>query len=128
MVDKLDQLFGFQEKALQLRSQRHQILASNIANADTPNYKARDVKFSKVLEDVANNSLSATSALHMSTVESAQRNGIMYRIPLNNSFDGNTVEMNIEQAQFGQAAGDYQATLNILGKRINTFKRAFKGE
>ena len=52
----------------------------------------------------------------------------MYRIPLNNSFDGNTVEMNIEQAQFGQAAGDYQATLNILESRISSFKRAFKGE
>ena len=50
MVDKLDQLFGFQEKALQLRSQRHQILASNIANADTPNYKARDFDFQSALQ------------------------------------------------------------------------------
>ena len=104
------------------------LLAANIANADTPNYKARDVKFSKVLEDVAYDNLSATSALHMTNVQNAPRNGIMYRIPLNNSFDGNTVEMNIEQAQFGQAAGDYQATLNILENRISTFKRAFKGE
>ena len=82
----------------------------------------------KVLEDVAHNSLNATSALHMTSVQNTPRNGIMYRIPLNNSFDGNTVEMNIEQAQFGQAAGDYQATLNILENRISTFKRAFKGE
>ena len=127
-MNLLDGALGVHEQALRVKAQRLEVLSQNIANADTPNYKARDVKFSKVLEDVSYNQLSATSALHMSTVESAQRNGIMYRIPLNNSFDGNTVEMNIEQAQFGQAAGDYQATLNILEQRINTFKRAFKGE
>ena len=127
-MNSIDNYIGFSGLALQVRSDRMQVLSENIANADTPNYKARDVKFSKVLEDVANNSLTATSALHMTSVQNTPRNGIMYRIPLNNSFDGNTVEMNIEQAQFGQAAGDYQATLNILEQRINTFKRAFKGE
>ena len=127
-MNSIDNYIGFSGLALQVRSDRMQVLSENIANADTPNYKARDVKFSKVLEDVAYNSLSATSALHMSSVQNTPRNGIMYRIPLNNSFDGNTVEMNIEQAQFGQAAGDYQATLNILENRISTFKRAFKGE
>ena len=127
-MNSIDNYIGFSGLALQVRSDRMQVLSENIANADTPNYKARDVKFSKVLEDVANNSLTATSALHMTSVQNTPRNGIMYRIPLNNSFDGNTVEMNIEQAQFGQAAGDYQATLNILENRISTFKRAFKGE
>jgi flagellar basal-body rod protein FlgB len=127
-MNSIDNYIGFSGLALQVRSDRMQVLSENIANADTPNYKARDVKFSKVLEDVANNSLTATSALHMTSVQNTPRNGIMYRIPLNNSFDGNTVEMNIEQAQFGQAAGDYQATLNILESRISSFKRAFKGE
>jgi flagellar basal-body rod protein FlgB len=127
-MNSIDNYIGFSGLALQVRSDRMQVLSENIANADTPNYKARDVKFSKVLEDVANNSLTATSALHMTSVHNTPRNGIMYRIPLNNSFDGNTVEMNIEQAQFGQAAGDYQATLNILESRISSFKRAFKGE
>ncbi len=124
----IDNYIGLSANALNVRSQRMEVLSENIANADTPNYKARDVKFSKVLEDVAYNNLQTTSNLHMAEDQNAPRNGIMYRIPLNNSFDGNTVEMNIEQAQFGQASGDYQATLNILESRINTFKRAFKGE
>jgi len=127
-MNTIDHFIGFSAQALKVRSDRMQVLSENIANADTPNYKARDVKFSKVLQDVAYDNLTATSNLHMTHVQNAPRNGIMYRIPLNNSFDGNTVEMNIEQAQFGQAAGDYQATLNILEQRINTFKRAFKGE
>jgi flagellar basal-body rod protein FlgB len=124
----IDNYIGLSANALNVRSQRMQVLSENIANADTPNYKARDIKFSKVLQDATYNNLQTTSNLHMSEAQNAPRNGIMYRIPLNNSFDGNTVEMNIEQAQFGQASGDYQATLNILESRINAFKRAFKGE
>ena len=127
-MNSIDNYIGFSGLALQVRSDRMQVLSENIANADTPNYKARDIKFSKVMEDVGYSSLKTTAALHMPIAEGSQINGMVYRIPLNNSFDGNTVEMNIEQAQFGQAAGDYQATLNILEQRINTFKRAFKGE
>ncbi|MFZ9552792.1 MAG: flagellar basal body rod protein FlgB, partial [Hylemonella sp.] len=85
-------------------------------------------KFSKVLEDVGYNQLNTTANMHMPIAEGSEHNGMMYRIPLNNSFDGNTVELNIEQAQFGQAAGDYQATLNILENRINSFKRALRGD
>ena len=124
----LDRVFGVHEPALQVRARRLEVLAQNIANADTPNYKARDIKFSKVMEDVGYSSLKTTAALHMPIAEGSQINGMVYRIPLNNSFDGNTVELNIEQAQFGQAAGDYQATLNILESRLNSFKRALKGD
>ncbi|MFZ9297818.1 MAG: flagellar basal body rod protein FlgB [Hylemonella sp.] len=124
----IDDVIGISAQALAVRSQRMEVLSQNIANADTPNYKARDIKFSKVMEDVGYSSLKTTAALHMPIAEGSQINGMVYRIPLNNSFDGNTVELNIEQAQFGQAAGDYQATLNILESRLNSFKRALKGD
>lgn len=124
----IDDVIGISAQALAVRSQRMEVLSQNIANADTPNYKARDIKFSKVLEDVGYNQLNTTANMHMPIAEGSEHNGMMYRIPLNNSFDGNTVELNIEQAQFGQAAGDYQATLNILENRINSFKRALRGD
>ena len=127
-MNTIDNFINASAQALTVRSQRMELLSQNIANADTPNYKARDIKFSKVLEDVSHNGLNTTSAGHMSVVQDSPVNGVMYRIPLNNSFDGNTVEMNIEQAQFGQAASDYQATLNILENRVNSFKRALRGD
>jgi len=106
-MNTIDNFIHASAQALTVRSQRMELLSQNIANADTPNYKARDIKFSKVLEDVAYSSLSATSSGHMTVAQESPVNGVMYRLPLNNSFDGNTVEMNIEQAQFGQAATDY---------------------
>ena len=127
-MKSIDDVVGISAQALVSRSRRMEVLSQNIANADTPQYKARDIKFSKVLEDVAYSSLTVTSSGHMSVAQHSPVNGVMYRLPLNNSFDGNTVEMNIEQAQFGQAATDYQATLNILENRVSSFKRALKGE
>jgi len=127
-MNTIDSYIGLNAQALTVRSQRMEVLSKNIANADTPNFKARDISFSKVMKDMEQNSLNTTSPKHMGAASNDAVNGLMYRVPLNNSFDGNTVEMNIEQAQYGQAAGDYQATLNILEQRVNLFKRAFKGE
>ena len=130
-MNLLDQTFGIHAKALQVRSQRMEVLAQNIANADTPNFKARDIDFRAVLNGVQGDDLNiqATRAGHYNAGEAtSDGSGLLYRVPFNTAFDGNTVEMNIEQAQFGQAAGDYQATLNILENRISTFKRAFKGD
>ena len=127
-MNTIDHFIGFSAQALKVRSDRMQVLSENIANADTPNYKARDVKFSKVLQDVAYDNLSATSNLHMTHVQNAPRNGIMYRIPLNNSFDGNTVEIGVEQAQYGKAAGDYRASLAFIESRTSAIRRALKGE
>ena len=127
-MNTIDSYIGLNAQALTVRSQRMEVLSKNIANADTPNFKARDISFSKVMKDMEQNSLNTTSQMHMKFASNEAGNALMYRVPLNNSFDGNTVEMNIEQAQYGQAAGDYQATLNILEQRVNLFKRAFKGE
>lgn len=113
-----DPLFGIHGKALELRSQRLSLLASNIANAATPNYKARDIDFQKALSD-ANGGLSAGQA--------ADRN-LGYRIPLETSLDGNTVELSTEQNQFAENALHYKATLSFLEGRVGTIMQALKGE
>ena len=109
-----EKLFGLHATALQLRSQRMMMLASNIANAATPNYKARDLDFSKAL-DLASQGASTDGA-------------IAYRVPVQPSLDGNTVELSTEQTRFGENAVQYQTTLAFLNGRINTLSRALKGE
>jgi flagellar basal-body rod protein FlgB len=64
----------------------------------------------------------------MPLTDSGSPDGVMYRIPFDTSFDGNTVEMNVEQAKFGQAAADYQATLNILENRVGGIRKALRGD
>lgn len=113
-----DPLFGIHGKALELRSQRLSMLASNIANAATPNYKARDIDFQKALAD-ANGG--------MSTAQATDTN-IGYRVPLETSLDGNTVELSTEQNQFAENALHYKTTLSFLEGRIGTVMQALKGE
>ncbi|ATE64449.1 flagellar basal body rod protein FlgB [Rhizorhabdus dicambivorans] len=115
-----DPLFGIHGKALELRSQRLAMLASNIANAATPNYKARDIDFRKALSD-------ATSNSGMTAGQAADAN-IGYRVPLETSLDGNTVELSTEQNQFAENALQYKSTLSFLEGRINTIKQALRGE
>ncbi len=109
-----DGLFGIHSTALALRSQRMSLLASNIANAATPNYKARDIDFQAALQNVQNGQ----------SIESALR----YRVPLQPSLDGNTVEMSVEQTQFAENAIAYRASLSFLQSRVGTVMRALKGE
>ena len=127
-MKSIDDLVGISAKALFSRSRRMEVLSQNIANADTPNYKARDIKFKSVLQELADNSLKTTASSHIAVADGNPNPGMMFRIPFNNSFDGNTVELNIEQAQYGQAAGEYQATLTILENRVSTLKRALRGD
>jgi len=126
----IDQPFGIHEQALRLRSQRMELLAANVANADTPNFKARDIDFKAVLGNVqAEDALRTTNRKHFPVTQSAaDRNGLMYRIPFNASADGNTVEMSVEQAQYGKAAADYRASLSFIESRTNSIKRALRGE
>ena len=113
-----EKLFGLHATALQLRSQRMMMLASNIANAATPNYKARDLDFAKAL-DLAQQGGSTANA-----VEGA----VAYRVPVQASLDGNTVEMATEQTAFAENAVAYTATLNFLRGRVETVTRAIRGE
>lgn len=109
-----DSLFGIHATALQLRSQRMAMLASNIANAATPNYKARDMDFAAALQKASDGE----------SVESA----ISYRVPIQPSLDGNTVEMSTEQTAFAENALSYRSSLSFLQGRVGTMMRALKGE
>ena len=105
-----------------------EVLARNIANADTPNFKAEDLDFKAMLKELKTEYVTATHEKHFSGIQEAPDNGMRYRTPFNSSFDGNTVEMNVEQAQYGKAASEYQATLQFLENRISGLRKAMRGE
>ena len=120
--------FGIHERALGVRSQRLEVLSRNIANADTPNYKAEELDFKAMLKETQREYIAATHEKHFAALEEQPDSGMRYRVPFNSSFDGNTVEISVEQAQFGQAAAEYQTTLNFLENRISGIRKALKGE
>ena len=127
-VEMLDKLFGIHGDALQLKARRMEVLSTNIANADTPGFKAKDVDFRKVLGwQLGVGGLNATHARHWRGPAHAD-NGEVFSIPYNPAVDGNTVEIGLEQAKFGKAAVEYQATLDFLQGRVTAYKRALKGE
>ena len=127
-MNLLSNAFGIHEKALGLRSQRLELIAKNIANADTPNFKAKDLDFASVLKQTQDATLNTTNNQHMRLPMEENPSGEKYRVPFNAAFDGTTVEMNVEQAKFGQVAADYQATLNILENRVSGLRRALRGD
>ena len=121
-------LSGFEE-VLRVRNERMEVIGKNIANADTPHFKAQDVDFKTVLNHANSaQAMVTTDARHYDLGDAATTNGLKYRVPFNPSFDGNTVELQVEQAQFGKAAADYQATLTFLENRVGGLRRALKGE
>jgi flagellar basal-body rod protein FlgB len=127
-MNMIDNALGVHAQALGLRSKRMEVLARNIANADTPHYKAKDIDFSTVLKQTRENALQTTHNVHMALPMEESPGGEKFRVPFNASFDGNTVELNVEQAKFGQIAADYQTTLNILENRVSGIRRALRGD
>lgn len=129
-MDRLDQFFGVHGQALQLRSERMGLLASNIANAATPNYKARDLDFAAALSGEQGLGLARTSAGHLVATRSGPSDGpaVRYRQPLQPSLDGNTVELATEQLQFAETALRYRSTIGILNSRIQGLTSALKGD
>lgn len=111
-------LFGIHGTALEIRSQRMGILVSNIANAATPGYKAKDIDFAAAL------AARTAGDSGERAVESATR----YRVPLLASLDGNTVDMATEQGAFAENAVAYSATLGFITGRVDTITRALRGE
>ena len=109
-----ESLFGIHATTLGLRSQRLALLASNIANAATPKYKARDLDF--------------TVALKSAETGRDPASAIRYRVPVQSSLDGNTVELSTEQTAFAENALAYRASLSFLQARVATITRALKGE
>ncbi len=129
MLDKLDAALRFQQEALNLRAQRQEVLAANIANADTPGYQARDMDFAselnKVMErgrvETSGVQLALTSTRHIpaQTISSPSVD-LMYRIPDQPSLDGNTVDMDRERTQFADNSLQYQTGLTVLSGQIKS--------
>ena len=123
------QLFGIHEQALTLRAQRNEVLANNIANADTPRFKARDLDFRQVLSTQgAKTQLLRTDPRHLSPHAAIPGGELKYRVPMQPSLDGNTVEADVEQAAFAENAIQYQASLMFLGGRIGSLRSAITGD
>lgn len=111
-------LFGIHGMALELRSQRMGLLTSNIANAATPNYRARDIDFTAALKA----SIAGTGT------DAAATRATLYRVPVMPSLDGNTVDLSTEQVAFSENAMGYSTSLSFISGRVNTITRALKGE
>jgi flagellar basal-body rod protein FlgB len=137
MINRLDQDLKFHQTALNLRAWRQELLASNIANADTPNYKARDVDFKSALEGALGKQglgragaleLSRTATGHLSAA-GGNRFGAatMYRKEMQSSVDGNTVSMDVERAAFAENAIQMEAMLTFINGRFKTMTSAIQG-
>ncbi|MDQ6620878.1 MAG: flagellar basal body rod protein FlgB [Pseudomonadota bacterium] len=111
-------MLRFQSEALKLRSQRQEILAANIANADTPNYKAADIDFGQALAAATSTHEGARAAALPTT---------LYRMPTQAALDGNTVEMDVERAQFADNTVRYEAALRVLNAQIKAMLVALQG-
>jgi len=127
-----DNIFGIHEQALILHGQRIGVLANNLANADTPNYKARDIDFASILGaagEQAPLAMSITHAGQIAPLEGELASGeLKYRNPYQASLDGNTVEMAVEQAAFAENNVRYQASLQFINGRIAGLQLAIAGQ
>ena len=115
--------------SLNLRGKRNKILASNIANAATPHFKARDIDFDVEMrkkEKIGN--ISVNHEQHFALLTKVRPNDVMFREPLNPSLDGNTVELAVEQMEFSENVVRYQTTLQFLTNKISGLMSAIKGE
>lgn len=139
MPISFDSALGIHQQALALRSGRAEILASNIANADTPGYKARDIDFKSQLQNIQAQSAQSQSGLSLTQsnskhipIDSAtsmnSRTEILYRVPHQPSLDGNTVNEQVEKSAFAENAMRYQASLTFLDGKFKGLMAAIKGE
>jgi flagellar basal-body rod protein FlgB len=128
-MNKIGSYLNFHAQALELRSRRNEILASNIANAATPNFKARDLDFnSEINRHAGIGPLKTTNEQHFPTAVAATGNKMLFREPINPSLDGNTVELSVEQMEFSENVTRYQTTLTFLNNRITGLMSAIRGE
>lgn len=125
----IDQFLNGGATALSLRQKRLEILGSNIANAATPNFKARDIDFASAYKNATSGGeLMTTASNHMAFAGQGLEPTSLYRVPISPSLDGNTVELHVEQVQFAENATRYEATLQFLNGRIKTLRSALRGE
>ena len=119
----------FHSEALALRSQRNEVLASNIANAATPNFKAKDLKFDEMLNvKLGLSELQTSDSRHFAVSVGPNDEGIGFRQNITPSQDGNTVELHVEQMQFSENVMRYQTSLEFQNRKIAGLRSAIKGE
>ena len=132
MAINFSNALGMHEQALMLRSQRTSLLANNIANANTPGFKARDMDFASVLAQSADQqnsvSVTRTNHRHMQGMPAAASAELMYRVPSQPSLDGNTVDEQTENAAFARNALEHQASFQFLNSKFTGLSKALKGE
>lgn len=134
MSSRLDEAMRFHQTALNTRAYRQQVIASNIANADTPNYKARDVDFRETLKGALTGksstlALSTTSTRHLPAADaSALASSLKFRNEEQGAVDGNTVNMDVERSAFAENAVQYQASVTFINGLISGMQRAIQGQ
>lgn len=133
-MPSLDSALGIHEFALKLQAKRTEVLAANLANADTPEYKARDLDFQSILREAQGGEgpdlMRTTDARHMGESSGTGEFGmeLLYRNPFQASLDGNTVDGQIEKTQFMENAVRYQSTIAFIDGRLKTLQKALRGE
>ena len=132
MAISIDKAFGIHENAMHLQTRRAQLLSQNLANSDTPGYKAKDIDFKTALKSVANGNLNtplnATQASHIQPKGFFMGVESMYRQPTQASLDGNTVEPHVEMGEFTENSMRYLMTLRIMSGKISSMLSAIRGE
>ena len=129
MAINFDQALGLHPQALAMREKRIELLAANLANADTPGYKARDLDFKAILKQSTPSAqtMERTQAGHLAAQQSLESH-MMYRNPNQVALDGNTVEANVEQAKYAENAVQYQASLQFLSNKFSGLMMALRGQ
>lgn len=127
-----NQALGIHEQALYFRSQRAEVLSNNLANADTPNFKARDMDFNALLEQATatrrTDAPAQTNSRHLSLSSAGGDGDLLYRTPSQPSLDGNTVEEHAEMARFAKNGQDFEASLYFLNGKFRGLQTAIRGE
>jgi flagellar basal-body rod protein FlgB len=124
MTNKIDELLHFHHQALNLRAHRQEVIASNIANADTPGYKARDIDFKSALAAAVDRPAAPGSGKEAAAMPKPD---LLFRRVLQPSVDGNTVDMDVERAQFAENAVHYEADITALTHEIRMMLAAIQG-
>ena len=129
MAINFDQALGIHPQALAMRERRGEVLAANLANADTPGYKARDLDFKSILKQSLplTQTLERTQAGHIAPQQLLEARAL-YRNPGQVSLDGNTVEANVEQAKYAENAVQYQASLQFINSKFSGLMMALRGQ
>ena len=123
-MSMLDNIFGVHEQVVQLRQRRISLLGENIANADTPNFKAKDLDFKALMNNERSMSARRTHDMHIDH-KLGNKNGLVYRVPNNPAADGNTVELNFQQAEFGKESARYTQRCNFWKTELAVFVERF---